>query len=96
MNWVEKIPKKSENIAWRIIDGEAIVIPLLDQPQDGERFNVFNETATAIWELIDGKKSIKNIIIIIAADYNMDFSSIEGEVKSSFNKLARKKLIEYL
>lgn len=62
MDILNKISEKNKNLAWRIIDGEAVILPLENQPQDGEKLAIFKEIATRIWELIDGKKSVKDII----------------------------------
>jgi len=52
MKDLDKIPQKNTELAWRIIDNEAVIIPLDEQTSDSERVNFLNETGTRIWELI--------------------------------------------
>jgi len=95
MDILNKVPKKNQNLAWRIIDGEAVVIPLENQPEEGEKLDIFNETATRIWELIDGKNSIKNIVEKLINEYDIEFIEAESQVKRLINEMAAKKLINF-
>lgn len=95
MDWINKIPKKDKDLAWRIIDGEAVVIPLEDQPKQGEKINVFNETGTMIWKLVDGKNSIANIIKNIVRDYDVVYGKAESEVMDFLNNLYQRKLMYF-
>ena len=56
MNILNKIPKKNEDLAWRVIENEAIVIPLKNQPKKGKEVVIFNETGARIWELVSALK----------------------------------------
>lgn len=93
MNILNKIPKKNEELAWQVIDGEAIVIDLDSQPEEGEKLQIFNETATKIWGLIDGKKSVKDIIKKIIKEYEIDSEKAKFQVKSLIKNMINKKLI---
>lgn len=95
MDWINKIPKKDKDLAWRIIDGEVVVIPLEDQPKQGEKINVFNETGTAIWKLVDGKNSVAGIIKEIVHDYDVGYEKAESEVMDFLNSLYQKKLMYF-
>ncbi len=91
MGFLNKIPRKNQNLAWRIIDGEAVVILLEDNPK--ERLDIFNETATRIWELIDGKNSVRDIIKKILGEYDIDYDEVQTQIKFFLNTLSNKKFI---
>ncbi|HAZ11000.1 MAG: hypothetical protein A2047_00480 [Omnitrophica bacterium GWA2_41_15] len=42
MDLLNKIPKKDKNLTWRIIDGEAVIMPLEDQPKEVEKSKIYN------------------------------------------------------
>lgn len=92
MDWLNKVPKKNENIAWRIIDGEIVLIPL-EESSSVKKINVFNETATRIWELIEGHNSIAGIIKKLVNDYDVDYTEAELRVKEFVDNLSKKNLI---
>lgn len=94
MSWLSKIPRKKNNLAWRTIDNEAILIPLENQPKDGEEVYILNESAAAIWELIDGKSCIADLIKKVNSKFAIGHKEIESELKRFFDKLSRKEWIE--
>ena len=91
---LDKIPQKNTELAWRIIDNETVIIPLDEQTSDSEKINFLNETGTRIWELIDGKNSIKDIVVRIVKEYEIDEKEAEKEVVSFVKKLERKNLVK--
>jgi aminoglycoside phosphotransferase (APT) family kinase protein len=57
---------KSPDAAYRTYDGQAtIVLPSL------ARVNVLNEVGSAIWERIDGRRSLQEILDAIVGDYDI-------------------------
>jgi len=95
MELLDKIPKKNKGLAWRIIDGEVVVIPLEAQPKEGEKLTSFNETASRIWELIDGKNSVEEIIKKIIDEYDVELKEARSQVKNFLDNLSQKKLIDF-
>ncbi len=87
----DNIPKKNEStIAWRKIDNEAVVIFL---EGESEQLTVFNETAARIWELINGKNSIKHLAEIIASEYDVSFKEAMDEIVEFVKNLSKKKAL---
>ena len=91
---LDKIPQKNTELAWRIIDNETVIIPLDEQTSDSEKINFLNETGTRIWELIDGKNSIKDIVVRIVKEYEIEEKEAEKEVVSFIKKLGRRNLVK--
>jgi len=87
------IPKKNDKLAWRVIDNETIVIPLANQPEDGQKVSTLNETGTRIWELIDNKNSEEDLIQKIIKEYNVSPKKASVEVKRFLKILSQKQLI---
>ena len=94
MDWLNKIFTKNKNLAWRIIDKETVIIALGNQSEKGEKLNIFNETATMIWELIDGKNSVKDIIRNIVDEYDIEPERAQFQIKELMSKMVSKNLIK--
>jgi len=94
MKDLDKIFQKNTELAWRIIDNETVIIPLDEQTSDSEKINFLNETGTRIWKLIDGKNSIKDIVVRIVKEYEIDEKEAEKEVMDFVKKLQRKNLVK--
>ncbi len=94
MDILSKIPKKSPDIASRIIDEEAIIISL-GQSGSGETIEVLNFTGTKIWELIDGKKSVSEIVRRLTETHDEPGKIVEADVVGFFNKLLTSKFVYF-
>ncbi len=68
----------SDNIVAREIEGELIIVPIVSGIGDMEdELFTLNETGKAIWEKIDGKKRLKDVV----EDLSMEFEAPEGEIE---------------
>lgn len=56
-----KILKRSSQVVTREMEGEMIVLPLYRSSKDLNCIYTLNETATAVWELINDKRTIAQI-----------------------------------
>jgi hypothetical protein len=85
----------SKDIVAREIEGELIIVPLVSGIGDTEDdlFSL-NETGQAIWGHLDGKKSLKEVIKALSAEFDDPESTIEPDVLGLVGELARKKIVE--
>lgn len=68
-------PVKKEIAAFRVIDNEAVILNL----ENGIYYSL-NEVGTKVWELMDGKKSIKDLTAAITAQYDVDEMTVEKDI----------------
>ena len=87
MNMLTKYPGKSSQIASRIIENEAVVVI----PQQGV-VEVFNNTGSRIWELMDGKKKTQEIIDILVAEFEVSQEELQTDTIGFLEELADKKM----
>lgn len=80
---------KNEKIASRIIEGQAFVVTPIDST-----LHLFNEVGTRIWQLIEEKKDIKEIIESICADYEVDHTTAEKDVLDFLHILEKKNILK--
>jgi hypothetical protein len=85
--------KKSENIVFRKIENEFILVPIVASAADVESIFNLNETGAAVWERIDGTKKLSEIIEDIKAEYESEGTQIENDVMAFVNGMVEAGLI---
>ena len=88
--------RKNPATLTRVIDSNAVVIFLSDNYDDSlkKEVYIFNDTATEIWNLIDGRKSIRQIARAILPGYDSPPKKIQESVVKFVDKLMENRLIE--
>jgi hypothetical protein len=91
---MDTILKKSENVIFRKIEDEYILVPMVATVADVESIFTLNETGAAVWEKIDGAKKLSDIITDVKAEYESDDKQIEGDIMAFVSEMVEAKLIE--
>ena len=84
----EKIYEKNRDAPARVIEGKTLIV----MPASGVSY-VLNETATCIWELIDGEHSVKEIIAAICNEFDVKRAEAERDAIELLRKLEKEKII---
>jgi len=84
----EKIPQMVDFITSRVLDDEVALMNLKTL-----RTYSLNSTAAAVWEKIDGKNSIDEIIKSISNDYGMEIDNCKEDILELIIDLSEEKLI---
>lgn len=84
----------SDDIVAREIEGELIIVPLAAGlgDLDDELYTV-NEHGRAIWRLLNGKKTLKDIAQDLSRIYNAPLTEIEQDVIGFVEELLRRKML---
>ena len=91
---MDTVLKKSENIVFRKIQDEYILVPMVASAADVESIFNLNETGAAVWERIDGAKKLSDIIEDIKSEYESEGGQIEDDIMEFVNGMVEAKLIE--
>jgi len=84
----------SPNLVVREIEGEVIIIPLTSGVGDMEEaLFTLNPTGLAIWQRLDGKKSVREVIQELDNEYDASREEIEEDVVGLLEELYQRKLI---
>jgi coenzyme PQQ biosynthesis protein PqqD len=86
----------SDDVVAREIEGEVIIVPLAAGigNMEGELYTL-NEIARAIWNRLDGKRNLDEVITALVQDYDAPRDEIEGDVLGFVEELVgRRMLIE--
>lgn len=83
------VPRKSERIAARAVDGKALVIAL-----DERRIHKLNAVGTCVLEQCDGANDVKAIAEQVARRFQVDASTAERDAVTFLQQLAAHGVIE--
>jgi hypothetical protein len=81
-------PTRNPKLAWREIDGEAVII----SPEDSH-VHELNETASLIWKSADGKHSEDEIAQAVAESYDVGLTEAKADVDELIDVLSAKGLL---
>jgi len=85
----------SDKVVPRRIKNKLIIVPIEDGVADfNDAMFSFNETGTKVWECIEQKKSLEEIISTLSNEYNADTDRIEQSVLKLITTLIEKRIIE--
>jgi len=87
MDFLDKVYKKSDSIVSRKIAEEFILVPIRQNVGDLESVYTLNEVAARIWELIDGKIKVREIIDKIVEEFKVTPEEAEKDLLEHLQQL---------
>ena len=91
---IDSIYVPSEDIVFREIEGEVIIVPLVSGIGDMEDdLFTLNATARAVWEKLNGKRRLKDVVRELASEYEASSGEIETDVIGLLSELLKRKMI---
>ncbi len=94
---LDNIYVPSEDVVFRDIEGELIIVPLtwgVGRAEDEEdAIFTLNETGRAIWERLDGQRSLRDVVEELSAEYQAPAGEIEGDVTGLVTELLKRNML---
>jgi hypothetical protein len=87
MDFLERVYKKTDSIVSRKIADELILVPIRQNVGDLESIYTLNETAARIWELIDGKTTVREIRERIVEEFEVTSEEAEKDLVEHLQQL---------
>ena len=84
-------PIHAADAASRVYGTDAVVI----SPEEG-MVRLLNVTATRIWQLADGSRSVEEIAAALTDEFDIDFQQAHQSVIRLLTELSEKKLIAWV
>ena len=78
---------RSAITAWRIIEGEAMILSL-----DTKAFRGLNAAGSRVWELIDGRNSVDEIVEVVVREFDVTRERAAADVSVFVQQLLDKGL----
>ncbi len=85
---ITSIPMRNPDIIGRLADDEAVLV----MPQKGQ-VKVFNEVGAVIWELIDGKRDVGQIVEQVCSQFEVDRVSAEMDTLGFISELIKREIV---
>lgn len=77
------------NIVTRKTGSKYVLIPVTNNIADMNSVYTLNESGAFIWELIDGKRSIAEIVDALVTEYNIDRGVAESDLNSFLSDMSK-------
>lgn len=78
---LDRIYKPSDDVVFREIEGEPIIVPLTGGIGDvADALFSLNETGRAIWDRLDGKTTLRAVTASVAEEFETSTEAIEADV----------------
>lgn len=87
MNYLGKCYQKNPDIVSRKIADKFILVPIRQNVGDLESIYTLNEVSTRIWELINGKRKVKEIKDKIVEEFEVIVEEAEKDLKEFLQTL---------
>ncbi|HKB24818.1 MAG TPA: PqqD family protein [Methylomirabilota bacterium] len=82
------ILSRSPKTAWRVIEGEAVILSL-----DTKAFRGLNAVGSRVWELIDGRRSVDEIVEVVVREFDVTREQAAADVQAFVRELLDKGLV---
>ena len=90
----ERVYVPSEDIVAREIARELVIVPLAAGIGDMEdELYTLNPTGRAIWDRLDGRRSLRNIAVELAAEFDAPADEIEQDTVGFATELVRRRIL---
>ena len=89
MTGLKSVLSHSPSVVTRKTGSEYVLVPIANNIADMNSVFTLNETGAFIWELIDGKRDVDEIISELTKEYDIDAESAEADVMDFIEKMNR-------
>jgi len=94
MTGLKSVLSHSPSVVTRKTGSEYVLVPIANNIADMNSVFTLNETGAFIWELIDGKRDVDEIITELTKEYDIDASGAEADVMDFIEKMNRYLIIK--
>ena len=84
---------KDHNIVTRSIAGETVIVPIRGGVGDLDSIYILNDMATAIWQRIDGRVPVYQLIEVICTEYDVTAADAAQDISDFLASLGATGLI---
>ncbi len=91
---MDRVLARSDDVVARVIDGVLIIVPLTTGigNMEDDLFSL-NETGTSIWNMLDGRKTMKEVCAALEEEYLAGPGEIEQDVLGIVEELLKRRIL---
>lgn len=90
----DTVVSQSPSVVTRKTGNEFVLVPIANNIADMNSVYTLNETGAFLWEKIDGKKSIKDLIDALISEYDIDVETATADVLSFTEEMSKYLIIK--
>jgi hypothetical protein len=90
----DSVLSHSPSVVTRKTGNEYVLVPIANNIADMNSVYTLNETGAFIWELIDGKRDLEEIISEMIKEYDIDEATAKEDVLSFIEKMMKYLIIK--
>lgn len=79
-----------------MVSGEHILVPLASRGADIDSIFNLNATGTFIWERIDGRRTVADIVALVASDFQVSSDQATLDCGEFFAQLLEARAVEFV
>lgn len=91
---LKSVPVRSDSIVTRKTGNEYVLVPVANNIADMDSVYTLNETGAFIWELIDGKRCVEDLIDALIEEYDTDKEAATTDVLLFIDKISKYLIIK--
>jgi hypothetical protein len=93
-NWnlmagLKSILSHSPSVVTRKTGNEYVLVPITNNIADMNSVYTLNETGAFIWEHINGKRNVEEIINILTTEYDIDYETASNDIFTFIENMSK-------
>ncbi|HBQ84072.1 MAG: hypothetical protein A2X03_09855 [Bacteroidetes bacterium GWA2_40_15] len=89
MTGLKSVISHSPSVVTRKTGSEYVLVPIANNIADMNSVFTLNETGAFIWEQIDGKRNVEEIITELTKEYDIDITTAAADVMAFIEKMSK-------
>jgi len=84
---LDSVYARNDRVVSRKIVDELILVPIRQSVAEMETLYTLNEVGARVYELIDGKRPVRDIVDAIVTEFDVAFETAEADVREFISQL---------
>jgi hypothetical protein len=85
-----------DSLVTRDLAGEKIIVPVRGKVGDLNNIYTLNTVANDIWNLLDGQRTVAQIVTQLESEYEIDATTLANDVSRTLDELSGEGLVKKL
>lgn len=85
---------RSQAVVGRVVGGETLIVPVRAKVGDLASIYSFNGTASLIWKLLDAPRTVPELAMAVAEEYQVEVAQAEQDVAAFVAQMKTVGLVE--
>lgn len=85
---------RSQSVVARVVAGETLIVPIRAKVGDLASIYSFNGTGSLIWKLLDAPRTVAELAMAVAEEYEVDVTQAERDVAEFVGEMKAVGLVE--